>query len=58
MSTYIMLFLLLCFITICIIAVIALNPKSKACIINTKCTAEGFNLTFKTNEKSTPSNQE
>jgi hypothetical protein len=56
MSEYTM--LLLGFISICIVAVIALSSKSKACKFNTKFNADGFKFTFETNEKSTPSNQE
>lgn len=55
MSIYTM--LLLGFVTICIVAIIALSPISKACKFNTNFNADGFKFTFETNEKSTPSDE-
>lgn len=46
------------FLAICVVAVKALNPTSKTCAFNTKVTTHGFNFSLKTNEKSTPSDQE
>ncbi|BFK79908.1 hypothetical protein I3900191A7_00530 [Clostridium baratii] len=37
---------------------VALSPSSKTCKINTVFTTNEFKLTFETNEKSTPSDQE
>lgn len=55
MSIYTM--LLLGFITICLVAVIALSPFSKTCKFDTKFNTTGFNFTFETNEKGTPSDE-
>lgn len=55
MSEYTM--LLLGLISVCIVAIIALSPISKACKFYTKFNADGFKFTFETNEKSTPSDQ-
>lgn len=49
--------LLLGFVTICIVAIIALSPISKACKFNSNFNADGFKFTFETNEKSTPSDK-
>lgn len=49
---------LFAFLTICVVAVIALNPISKTCKFDTSFSVNGFNFTFETNEKSTPSDQE
>lgn len=49
MSEYTM--LLLGFITVCIVAIIALSPISKACKFDTKFNADGFKFTFETSEK-------
>lgn len=46
---------LVAFVIIAIIIIIALNPYSKACKLGTKFSWTGFEITFSTNEKSTPS---
>ena len=48
---------LLGFLVIAIIMIIALNPKSKNCKINTKFNTNGFDVSFETDEKGTPSDQ-
>jgi hypothetical protein len=48
---------LLGFLILAIVMIIALSPKSKNCKINTKFNTDGFDVSFETNEKSTPSNQ-
>jgi hypothetical protein len=50
--------IIISFLIVCFVAVKALNPYSKTCKINTKFTTHGFNFSFETNEKSTPSDQE
>lgn len=50
--------IVLVFLIFAFVMVIALNPKSKACKINTNFDTSGLKVSFETNEKSTPSCQE